>query len=98
MADACQKFEEIAMDKELLMTVRDIQNGYCNIDLLEMGENNQVLLDVAKTLISSGLVKPGKDEKKGNMSHFLMNSTNKKIHNCLVFFNEIKHPGVWCFH
>ena len=65
--EACEKFEELVLEKNLTMTVTDIQNEVCTVNLVEVNENNQIQrVDIANALIQSGLVIKGKDPlKKG---------------------------------
>ncbi|XP_065670678.1 uncharacterized protein LOC100210185 [Hydra vulgaris] len=49
---ACEKFEELTMDKELLMNVLDFSDGVYSVELYEFSNSHNVI----NQLISSGLV------------------------------------------
>ena len=59
--EVCKKFEQIVMDKPLNMEIQEVVDGVVKVGLV-VGDNSQV--DVAKTLVLSGMVKEGKNPNK----------------------------------
>lgn len=70
-ADACQKFEELTLDKNITMTVIGMQDGVHLVRLEEINHNNVVpKIDIAQALILAGMGKEGgMSTKKSKLIH-----------------------------
>lgn len=59
--EVCKKFEQIVMDKPLSMEIQKFENGIATVGLM-IDDGTQI--DVAKTLVLSGMVKEGSNPNK----------------------------------
>ena len=73
-AKACQRFEELTLDKKLMMEIVSCENDIYTVRLTEINESNQIpKVDIAEALVSSGFVKQSTATKiKSNVYQHLL--------------------------